>query len=248
MPTIARVIVIAAVGWLAPAAAAHADPAVTSSATAAGMQATGLLSVAPAPAVTAMHPGEARRQADGSKDENAGPVGVRATLAVVAEASLESSVGTPHFPELADNARRRHGREDTNNARGFAEARGVALTVSPGGRAPVVEAESVRATAVARCQGNQAIFDTDFHIAGLKVLGRETAMDTLNQPIPAGTDPVSVTVRQGEAGRLPSGGVFMNGLHVTIPALDVDVVLARSEARMPTPCGTGKGVDRKSVV
>ncbi len=34
----------------------------------------------------------------------------------------------------------------------------------------------------------------------------------------------------------------MNGLHITIPALDVDVVLARSEARMPTPCGTGKGV------
>lgn len=244
-PSIARVfILITAVAVLTPAPAAHADPAATTSATATGMQSAGRLSVAPTPTVTATHPGEARRQADGVKEEAAGPVAVRATMAVVAEARLESSIGTPVFPELQDNARRRHNREHMNNARAFVEARSVALTVSSPVPTTVVEATSVQAAAVARCQDNQAIFDTDFQLTGLKVLGQDASLDRLNQPIQAGLDPpLSISVKPGEAGKLPSGGIFMNGLHITIPALDVDLVVARSEARMPTPCGTGRTVE-----
>lgn len=240
-PAMATVFLL--VGVLGPAVPTHADAAARAGAAASGMQSTGLVTMAPTPAATATQPPDARRQLEGPIDVAAGPLAVKASAVVVAETARESRIATPVFPELEDNARRRHLRVDKNNARGFAEVRTVVLNLAPQGPVPLVEAATVRSAAVARCQGNQALFDTDFDVRELKVLGRATSSNVVDQPIGAGPDPqLLISVKQGEAGRLPSGGVFMNGVRVTIPALDVDIVLARAEATMPTPCGAGGSV------
>ena len=230
---------------VAPATPASADPATTSSATATGVQATGLLAVPPTPTITAGQPpdsGELRRAV---LELPVPPLALSASLVVVAEASRESRIGTPVFPELQSNALRRHVAEAETNARAFARAQGLALVLDPSPALPLdlltqtlVSATAVETVAVARCVDGRALFDTDFNVAGLKLLGQDAGLDALLLPLLSALNlPGAISVVQGEAGRLPSGdGIFINGLHVSIPALNVDLVVARSEARMPTPC------------
>ncbi|HWC12374.1 MAG TPA: choice-of-anchor P family protein, partial [Acidimicrobiales bacterium] len=104
----------------------------------------------------------------------------------------------------------------------------------------LVSATAVESSAIARCVGDQALFDTDYSIVGLKVLGQDVGLEALLAPVVAGLDLDGiVSVKQGEAGPLPGGGIFVNALHIVIPLLGVDLIVGRSEARMPTPCAAG---------
>lgn len=65
-------------------------------------------------------------------------------------------------------------------------------------------------------------------------------LQALLAPVLAGLELDGViSVKQGEAGPLPGGGIFINALHIVIPLLGVDLIVGRSEARMPTPCAAG---------
>jgi hypothetical protein len=226
-------------------APAHADDAVSSSATATGLQATGLLSLPPTPTITATQPPDSGERRDTLLSLALPPLALSTSLTVVTEASRASQIPTPVFPELGDNALRRHVPERETNARAFSRANGLSLVLNtpdnvlqallPG---PLLSASAVEAVAIARCVDNQALFDTDFNVSDLRVLGQQTALDQVLLPLLSRLDvPGAISIKQGEAGPLPGGGVFINGLHISIPSLNVDIVVARSEVRMPTPCG-----------
>ncbi|HWC10948.1 MAG TPA: hypothetical protein VG455_06980, partial [Acidimicrobiales bacterium] len=104
---------------VARAAPAPADAAAAASATATGLSATGPVPLPPTPTVTAEQPPDSGERRQVPVDLGLPPLAVTATLAVVAEASRESRVATPAFPELMDNALRRHVPEAAVNARAF---------------------------------------------------------------------------------------------------------------------------------
>ena len=232
---------------VARAAPAPADAAATAGATATGLSATGAVPIPPTPTVTAEQPPDSGERRQVPVDLGLPPLAVTATLAVVAEASRESRVATPAFPELMDNALRRHVPEAATNARAFTRAEGLGILLD-GPQDPVqspltqtlVSATAVESSAIARCVGDQALFDTDYRVVGLKVLGQDLGLEALLAPVLAGLDVDGViSVKQGEAGPLPGGGIFINALHIVIPLLGVDLIVGRSEARMPTPCAAG---------
>jgi hypothetical protein len=237
---------------LAAAVPAHAETAAASSATAVGLVSTGLLPLPPTPTITASQPPDSGEMRQALVDLPVPPLALTGTSTVVTEASRESRIPTPAFPDLKPNALRRHVPVSETNARAFARTEGLALVSTAPQALPLdllvttlVTATAVESVAVARCVDGQALFDTDFNVSGLKVLGQDLGLDALLLPVLTGLNmPGAISVIPGEAGRLPDGsGVFINGLHISIPVLNVDIVIARSEARMPAQCSPSAPAD-----
>lgn len=247
------VVAVVEIGALLSAAVpAHAEAAVASSATAVGLVSTGLLPLPPNPTITASQPPDSGEMRQALIDLAVPPLALTGTSTVVAEASRESRIPTPAFPDLKPNALRRHLPVGETNARSFARTEGLALVSTAPQALPLdlltttlVSASAVESAAIARCVDGQALFDTDFNVSGLKVLGQDLGLDALLLPVLTALSlPDAISVIPGEAGRLPDGnGVFINGLHISIPVLNVDLVIARSEARMPAQCAPGPALE-----
>ncbi|HEX2186314.1 MAG TPA: choice-of-anchor P family protein, partial [Chloroflexota bacterium] len=131
-----------------------------------------------------------------------------------------------------------------SNARGYAatENLGLLFTVAGAASQPLIGARLIEAEAVARCVGGRAVFDTGSNLAAVTVGGNPVNLDGIINPIlnlvtPGGPLAPVVTVIPNETGTLPGGGVFINALRITIPLLNVNIVVSHAEARMPTPCG-----------
>lgn len=225
----AAVVAVAAV--LRFAAPAGADPALQGKASAFGLAATGAIPVSPTPSVAVDAPDAAIENT--VLNIPAPPLALSATLTAQAAARIESSLDAT-LPGVLDGV----------NARGFAatEDLGLLFTVAGAAPQPLVGAQVLQAEAVARCEGGRAVFDTGSNIVGLTIGGQQVNLGPVLNPVldllgPGGPLQAVVTVVTNETGTLPGGGVFVNALRISIPVLNVNIVVSHAEARMTTPCG-----------
>lgn len=238
------------VAFVAPASAQTPTPATQGSASAYGLQATGLVPIPATPTVSVSTPGQ---QQQITLPVAAAPLAVNGTLTARAECNVEPTVSkrlasTPLTP---------------NNCDGFARTEGLAVLLS-GGALPsdplapapsLVSADVIEGEAVARCVGGRGQVATGFNLTDVRIGGNPVALvnDTVSGVVnllgPNGLLAPLVTITQNETGTLPNGGIFVNALHIRIlPGAGgialpgtlggpVDIIVSHAEARMPTPCG-----------
>jgi hypothetical protein len=238
---------------------AAADPANNSSASAYGLSATGLIPISPT--ITA----EASQPPDEDVVETpqllevplgglalAGVVGVDAH-AHQADDIVPVTAAVPATPGTSDPVIL-----TGVNAQGLAKTAGASLVFSdPGGLDPVrvllaqissalgglLGADAVVAEAVATCVNNQPVFETGYQVAGLGGLVGDVLDPVVQQLLSTllgllGPDAVLSSVISIEAGRVTplADGVAIDGLVVSVPLLNQEIIISHAEAHMQANC------------
>ncbi len=254
-------LVALAVCFTAGTMPAAGDPASSSSASAFGLAATGLLPISPTITASASQP----------PDEDVvspptlltvplGGLALSGTIGVDAHAhqadDLQPVLGTIDATETSNPT------ELTNvNAQSLAKTEGLAVLFNDPGGDPagtairtllaqlsdvaggLVAADAVVAEAVAKCVNNQPVFEVGYTVAELGgLVGR--LLDPVVQPVLAlllqllGEDAPLSAIISVEAGRVTplSDGVAVDGLVVRIPLLDQEIIVSHAEAHMPGNC------------
>ncbi len=240
------------VAFVAPASAQTPTPATQGSASAYGLQATGLVPIPATPTVSVSTPGQVQQQV--TLPVSAAPLAVNGTVTARAECRVEPTVAKRIASATIVTP---------NNCDGYTRTEGLAVLLSGGALpgdplAPVpslVSADEVQSEAVARGVGGRGQVATAYSLTDVRIGGNPVALvnDTVTQVVnllgPGGLLAPVVTVTQNETGTLPGGGVFVNALHIKILpgaggvalpgtlAGAEDIIVGHSEARMPTPCG-----------
>lgn len=230
---------------------ASAEPARTSRASAYGLQATvlGTQLVPPTPASAVSQPPDSGLTLNGNVNAvlpvDAAGLAVTGVVVAVAEAhraddiqpALTTSLGAGSDPVTLTGV----------NSRGLARAENLTLVgniplidllAGPVAEQGLLSAGSVQAEAVAKCVNGQPVFDTGFNIVDLRLAGGDIPLNELVSTLLGVLNvPGVISVVQGETGRLPDGGVFINALRVSVPLLQADIIVGHAEAAMPANCG-----------
>lgn len=237
------------VAFAAPASAQTPGPATQGSASAYGLQATGLVPIGATPTVSVTTPGQVEQTV---LSVPAPPLAVNATLQARAECRVE-----PTVPKRIATANL----QTPNNCDGYARTEGLDVLLTggliPGGTTaapPLVSVDLIEGEAVARCVAGRGQLATGFNLVNVEINGTAVALvnDTVTQVVnllgPSGLLAPVVTITQNEVTQ--SGDrIAVNALHikilpgaggVTLPgtlAGAEDIIISHAEARMPTPCG-----------
>ena len=238
-----------------------AEPASSSSASAIGLGATGLVSISPTITAEASQPPDT----DLVRPQTLLTVplgGLALAAAVGADAhahraddipvSLGSVVASPSGdPTIVNDV----------NAQGLAKTAGAALVFNDPGGDPntlairtllsqissalggLLTADAVVAEAVAKCVNNQPVFDTGFEVVGLGGLVggildpvTDALVNTLLGLLGPGT-PLSAVISIDAGVTTPlADGVAIDGLVVRVPLLNETIVISHAEAHMPPGC------------
>jgi hypothetical protein len=252
------VAVALAVSFAAGMTPASGDAASSSSASAYGLSASGLVPISPTITAAAAQPPD--------QDVLKPPALLTIPLGGLA---LSGTVGADAHAHQADNLQPVLGGAPAStasdpttpvgvNAVGLAKTEGLAvvfnntgvdaistllaqLTSATGG---LVGADAVVAEAVAKCVNNQPVFDTGFQVAGLGGLVGDVLDPVVQQLLDTllgllGPDATLSAIVSIEAGRVTplADGVAVDGLVVRVPLLNEEIVVSHAEAHMPGSCG-----------
>ena len=226
---------------------AFADAARTATASAFGLEATGLLAIQKTPEVTVTSPPGDKQERRVTLPLNAGTLAINATIFAVAEAKEASDIHPLLLASRPGNTE--NVTEDNVNARGFASTEAIDVVVSASELLPevvrtsLVTADAIEAEAVAKCVNNQPVFETGYNILDLRVanidLGTplEGILNTvLNLASPGGLLSIVVEITRGAVTRTPES-IAIDALRIRIPLLNETINISHAEARMPANCG-----------
>lgn len=257
-----RKVVVAMVALALPfvgAGPASADPARASAAAAFGLQATGLVAIGPLVPTAAAQPPDQDAPVTQVLEVPLGSLAYSGTVAATANAHRADDIA----PRLAGVPAGDLGNPTTipggANARGVATTEGAALLFTPpvGDIDPInialatlanatgglLGAEAITAEAVAKCVNNVPVFETGFEIVELGGLvgaplddvteGLLQVVLDLIGPDAVLSDIISIT--PGRVTAIPNG-IAIDGLVVSVPLLDQEIVISHAEAAMPANC------------
>lgn len=239
---------------------ATADPASSSSASAYGASASGLLPISPTITASASQPPDS----DVSKPPALltiplGGLALSGTVGADAHAHQADDIqpvtaALPVVANVSDPVA-----AGGYNSEGLAKTEGLAVVFSdPAGTDPVrtllaqlstaagglVGADGVTAEAVAKCVNNQPVFETGFEVAGLGGLVGNALNSTVQTLLTTllgllGPNAALSSVVSIQAGRVTqlTDGVAIDGLVVSVPLLNEQIVVSHAEAHMPGNCG-----------
>lgn len=253
---VAVALVVSIAAGMAPASG---DPASSSSASAYGLSASGLIPISPAvTAAASQPPDEDVPQPPTLLTIPLGGLALSGTIGADAHAHQADDLQ----PVLAGVPATANVSDPTTllgvNAQGFAKTEGLAVVFSdPGGVDPIrvllaqlstaagglVGADAVSAEAVATCVNGQPVFETGYQVAGLGGLVGDL-LDPLVQQLldtllgllgPGSVLSAVVSVEAGRVTALPDG-VAIDGLVIRVPLLNQEIVVSHAEAHMPGDC------------
>jgi hypothetical protein len=237
---------------------AMAEPARASSARGVGLSATGLVAIGPTVVATAAAPPD-QDVAVAPKLLNV-PLGSLALAGVVgsdAHAHQADNLGSILGPVPTNNLSRPVALQGVS-ALGFAKTAGAALVFNAGTNPDAIRvalanllnatggllgADAISAEAVAKCVNNQPVFDAGFQVAGLGgLLGaplNPVAQSLLNILLgligPGASLSSIITIAPGVVTPL-ADGIAIDGLRVSVPLLNENIVISHAEAHMPPGC------------
>ncbi len=255
-----RKVVVAMVALALPfvgAGPASADPARASAAAAFGLQATGAIPLGPLITTAAVQPPDQDAPVSQVLSVPLGGLALAGVVGATANAHRADDI-VPTLStidptaETADPVTIPGGA----NARGLAKTTGAAILFSGEGdpitnllaeitslTGGLLGADAITAEAVAKCVNNAPVFETGFEIVGLGgLVGEpldpivETLLTTLLGLI--GEDAVLSDIISLQPGRVTQveNGVAIDGLVVSIPLLQEEIVISHAEAAMPADC------------
>lgn len=145
------------------------------------------------------------------------------------------------------------------NSQALAKTEGLSVLFSdPGGVDPIrillaelstavgglVGADAVSAEAVAKCVNNQPVFETGYQVAGLGGLVGDLIDPLVQQLLDTilallGPGSVLSAIVSVEAGRVTplADGVAIDGLVISVPLLNQEIIVSHAEAHMTSNCG-----------
>jgi len=238
---------------------AFGDQAKSSSASAFGIEATGVLPIAKTPTAVAVAPPDGAQENKTTLKVPAAALAVNATLNALAEAHFNDGtkpiITTANSRSGTSRSFRPVGLTDVNT-RGYASAEnlrvlittaGVDCNATPALCPAAVSSNLIESEAVAKCVNNQPVFDTGYNRLGLDVLSVKVG-DVLNpvlDPIiallgSAGVLKAVATVDEGVVEPITENGqqvgVSIDALRITLLGTTEVIKVAHSEARMPRDC------------
>jgi len=239
--------------------AAFGDQAKSSSASAFGLEATGILPIAKTPTAAAVAPPDGSQENKTTLKVPAAALAVNATLNAKAEAHFNDGTKTTI---TAANARsgtarsfRPTGLNDVNT-RAYASAENLKVLVNtplvdcnatPENCLAAVSSNLIETEAVAKCVNNQPVFDTGYNRLGLDILSLQIGpvLNPLLDPIfallgPAGALAAVAKVEEGVVDDIIENGqkvgVSIDALRISVLGTTEVIKVAHSEVRMPRDC------------
>lgn len=237
-----------------------ADQARTSSASAYGLEAQGLLPIAKTPTASVTAPPDNSVSNNALLNVPAAALAVEALLAAKAEAHLADSA-QPVLTAQRPNVTKFEPVTVTGvNSRGYASADNlrVLLQAVPGvdcnatpeatGCVAVVLADAIESEAVAKCVNNQPVFDTGYSRVRATALGIDVGQivnpvldPVLNLFKTGGALATVATIDEGVVDPINENGqqvgIAIDGLRISVLGTTEVIRVAHSEARMPRDCG-----------
>ena len=252
---------VAAMGlFIAASGNAFAGQAKSSSASAFGLEATGLLPIGKTPTASAIAPPDGAQENRTTLKVPAAALAVEALLVAKAEAHFNDGTNPIIVPPGRSGTNRSFRPVGTTsvNTRAYASADNLRVLVNAPGvdcnatpESPLcvsaVSADAVEAEAVAKCVNNQPVFDTGFNRLGLTALGINVSglVNPILDPILALLGPGAALsavakVEEGVVDPIMEGGqqvgVSIDALRISVLGTAEVITVAHAEARMPREC------------
>ncbi len=251
--------------YTAAAGPAAAEPANFDSASAYGLSATGAVPIAPFIPIMSSFPPGGDNNANGNFNTlppalltvPLGSLALVGAVGVIANSHTADDITPELNPTIAPDAAPASSPVilEPVNTRALAKTTGlgVVFTATQGSLNPIaialqalpslVSADAVTSEAVARCVDGKPVFDTGYQIAGLGgIVGDvldptvQALLNTLLALLPAGSVLGSViSITPGVVTPL-ADGVAVDGLQISIPLLNENLVISHSEVHMGADC------------